>query len=477
MVKTFKMHPLMLFCFMRPTLIILLLPIIQGSVQCFARHDFNGVIGVTILALCSIFGIAFLRWRSYRVICDKKKQTITIEYGFVFRRVAKIDVTKLSSVQVAQNLFDFIFRAVTFKINTEAGARNRADFEFKLSKKQSKEVLGFLYREENPEQIKYSAIKIAVLAATTSSAFTGALVAVPILNRAGNLLGVALSDMLLDRISSISQKIETYFPPAINTVSLIILLAFSVSFIYSFLKYVNFRLFIGKDRVAVRSGAIVRTMTVFRKNAINSIKIEQTLIMKALKRYALKVCVGGYGSSKGEAAVIVPLGKSKDIKEKLEKHFPRFIFSNGAIKPKQSRLMQSRFLFLPSLYFIGVTALAIAGALLFKGLRRFVVFLTFVFCLQIILYAYMGLLEHRNSQISFAQNIFVRGRKGFRSVDLYCPKEKAGEIRIIRFPFDRWYKTCRVKVFVRSERADSIQVRHIDYETAKREIYRCFNIE
>ncbi|WP_289466277.1 hypothetical protein, partial [Klebsiella pneumoniae] len=90
-----------------------------------------------------------------------------------------------SSVQATQNPVDFLLRAVTFKINTEAGNHNRTDFEFKVSVKNSREISKLLYGEGEPQAVKYSALKVAILAATTSSAFTGMLVAVPLINRAG----------------------------------------------------------------------------------------------------------------------------------------------------------------------------------------------------------------------------------------------------------------------------------------------------
>ena len=250
-----------------------------------------------------------------------------------------------------------------------------------------------------------------------------------------------------------------------------------MSFTYSFFKYVNFRLFLEKDKLGVWMGAIVKTRTVFRKSAINNIKVEQTIIMKTLKRYALKVSVGGYGNAKGESEVIIPLGTKNEIRNKLKKHFPFFVRSGTQISPKRNCLIQSRFLFLPALYFIGVTALSIWSVFYFEYLTRFVVFLNFVFCTIIILYAYIGLFEYHYSQISFGDNFFARSSKGLRTLEINCPKENVGEIKITLFPPDRWYKTCRVRVLVHGERADNIRVRHIDYETAKAEIYKCFNIE
>lgn len=477
MKKIFKAHPLMIFGFLKPTLIILFLPVIKAAVQYFTQRNFEGVIGFFIFVLCAILSIAVLRWRSYTLICNERDRVVTIKYGILFKRVAKIDIARLSSVQTTQNPIDYLCRAVTFKINTEAGVHNRTDFEFKLSLKNSKEVSVLLYGKGEPKAVKYSALKVAILAATTSSAFTGMLVAVPLINRAGNLLGIGLSEMLLNEINSFSGRIETYFPPVVNTLSLIVLGAYFVSFVYSFFKYINFKLFLEKDKLEVRSGLIVRTRTSFRKSAINNIKAEQTLLMQLLRRYALKVSVGGYGDAKSESEVIIPLGANKEIKDKLAKYFPFFVPDEKGIRPARNYLTQSRYLFLPAIYFLVAIALSIWLVVFFEDLTRFILFLTFIACSLILGYAYMGLFQYKHSKISFGDNIFARSNKGLRTYELYCPKENIGEIRIIRFLPDIWYKTCRVRVLVRSERADNIRVRHLDYQSVKAQIYKCFNIE
>lgn len=477
MKKIFRAHPLMIFEFLKPALLVLFLPAIKGAVQYFTERNLEGVAGLFIFVICAILTIAVLRWRSYKLVCNERDRVITIKYGFFFRRTAKIDIAKLSSVQATQNPIDFLLRAVTYKINTEAGNYNRTDFEFKVSVKNSREISKLLYGEGEPKAVKYSALKVAILAATTSSAFTGMLVAVPLINRAGNLLGIGLSDMLLNEINNISSKIETYFPPIVNTVSLIFLFAYFISFLYSFLKYINFKLYLEENKLEVRSGLIVRTRTSFRKNAINNIKIEQTLFMRLIRRYALKVSVGGYGDAKSESEVVIPLGANREIREKLKQYFPFFVSSDKGIRPARNYLTQSRYLFLPAIYFLSVIGLSIWFVLCFGDLTRFILFLTLVICAVIICYAYMGLFQYYKSKLSFGDNIFARSNRGFRTYELYCPKENVGEIRIVRFLPDLWYKTCRVRILVRSERADNIRVRHLDYETVKKEVYKCFNIE
>lgn len=478
MVKKFKAHPLMIFTFLKPFLFILVIPLISGLIQYARYKTFDNVLGLELILFCIIMFIAVLRWQSFSLICDTKNNSVTIEKGLLFKRKAKIALSKISSVQTAKNPIDAIFFAVTYRINTEAGTISRSDFEFKLSNKKSQEVSRLLYTKSETKAVKFSAVRVAILAATTSSAFTGIIVGVPIINMAGKLLGVAISDMLLDEINNVSSKIQTYFPPAVNTISLIILLSYFISFVYSFLKHINFKLFLQDDKLEVRSGFFVRLRTSFKKKAINDIRIEQTPIMMLLRRFAMKVSVGGYGDAKGESEVIIPLGANREMKKRFYEYFSFFLPDQKGIRPPKSLLMKIRFLSWPVYYFIGTVVLAIIFSLRFQNLTRFIVFLSAVVSAIIFCYGYLCLFEYNHSTIKLGENIFLRSNRWFRTCEMYCPKENIGEVKILRImPADYFYKTCRVRVFIRSERADSLRVRHLDYETAKQHIYKCFDIE
>ena len=71
--KRFRAHPLMILSFVKPGLILLLLPVVKGIIQFFVEKNIDGVIGLEIFTLSIILLIAVLRWRSYSLVCDKEK--------------------------------------------------------------------------------------------------------------------------------------------------------------------------------------------------------------------------------------------------------------------------------------------------------------------------------------------------------------------------------------------------------------------
>lgn len=475
--KVFRAHPLMIFNFLKPFLFVLLIPVVRGLIQYAASGEYDSILKFEIVLSVALFVIGLLRWWCFKLILNEEKHTITVISGLFFRRTAKINVDRLSSVQTKQNPLEFIFRAVTFRINTEAGNIGKADYEFKLSMKSAKAVSTLLYGKGDNKKIRFSLFKIAVLAATTSSAFTGILVGVPLIYRAGNLLEIAISDMLINEINNVSNKIETYFPPVVNAISLVFLGSYLISFLYSLFKYLNFRLRLGQDKMEIRSGFFVRTRTAFKKAAINNVRIEQSFLMLLLRRFAMRVSVGGYGESKSRSEVVIPLEKGQEIRKHFAEYLPFFKCDTGVfIKPRPTAVNRSRFLFFPTIYFISAVVLTIILGNRFDDFDRFALFCLWVVGTLIIIHAWFCLFECFKGKVDFGENVFIRSRKGFKTCELYCPKENVGEVKLVRFPADMWHHTCRLRITVRSERADSLCVRHLDYETVKKTVNEYFEI-
>ena len=474
MKKVFKAHPLIIFTFMKPFLFVLVFPFIKALIQYFLDKQITDVLSIELSIFVILTVTAFFRYRAYEIYCDE--DIITVKTGFIFRRTAEIKIENLSSVQVTQNPIEAVFSAVTVCINTEAGSANRSDFKLKMYKRDYKELVSHLYSGEVVSKVRFSALRVAILAAATSSAFSGIIIGVPIINRAGKLFGIALSDMLLDELNNVSSKIETFFPPIVNTFTLVILLCYAVSFLYSFFKYINFKLLLNDDKLEVHTGFFVKIKTAFKKTSVNDVMIVQTPLMLLLRRYALKVSVGGFGEARSESQIVVPAGSYKEIKGDFVEYFPFLMPFGDSLRAKRSLLTKSRFFFWPSIYLLLVLGLSITSCFLFNEFTRFIFFVTIVLLCVVFYYAYICLFEYKYGKIKFGNSIMAKSTKGFRTCRLYCPKEKVGEIKITRFFTDFYYRSCRVRITVRSEGADTIRVRHLNYYEVMREIYRTFDL-
>ena len=174
MKQEFKAHPLMILSLIKPFLFVLILPVLKGAVQYLIYRRITGVFTLEAAALIVMLLAAFLRFRSFSIVCGKNG--VKIREGVFLKKTSYIAVSKLSSVQTVQNPLDAVFGAVTYCVNTEAGKKGKTDFKFKLSLKNSKKVSELLYGKSDYTAVRFSVIKVAVMAATTSSAVTGMII-------------------------------------------------------------------------------------------------------------------------------------------------------------------------------------------------------------------------------------------------------------------------------------------------------------
>ncbi len=474
MKKEYRAHPIMMLSLIRPFLFILILPFLKAVLQYFIDKQITDVLEFELIIFLGLVIIAFFRYRAYRICIEG--DTVTVKLGFIFKRNAEIKLSKLSSLQASRNPLDFLVRSVTLSINTEAGTINKSDFKVKMWFKDCKEISTYLYEGEAISKVRFSTLKVAILSAATSSAFSGIIIGIPILNRAGKLLGIGISEMLLDELNNVSSRIETYFPPVVNTMSLLLLLCYAVSFLYSFFKYINFKLLFNEDKIEVRTGFFTRIRTAFKKTAVNDVMIVQTPLMMFLRKYTMKVSVGGFGEAKSESQIVVPAGSHKEIKGDFAEYFPFLLPEGNSLRANRNFLTKSRFLFWPSIYLLLVLVASITSCLLFADFTRFIFFITLVLLCVIFYYAYISLFEYKYGKIKFGKSVMAKSTKGFRTCRLYCPKERIGEIKITRFFTDFYYGSCRVRITVCSEGADTIRVRHLNYYEVMREIYKNFDI-
>lgn len=464
---TFKAHPLMLYRFFKPFLFVLVLPLIKGAVQYLIEGRISGVWTLEFIAFGFIFLVALFRTLSFSLKIED--DFLIIRNGFLLRRKVTIPKNKLSSISYRRNLADLIFRSVTFRLNTEAGSTEKADIEFKISRRSANELWRLLYLGEPKVNYRFSPIKIAALSASGSSFLTGLVVGVPVISYLGKLLGVSVERLLIGRLSELSLKINNYFPPILNLITLILLFLYGVSFVASLLKNIRFKLRVGGKMVETVSGLFVRRHTAFPNRRINCILIDQTPLMRLFGLYTMSAAIGGYGNLKGERPAVIPCGKKKEILTKQDKFFPFLHTTFSELRPKNDKITKRRFAFVPTLYYVIILLVGLLAHIYLKSFFSPVFFLCIVAAAINTYYLYTCMWEAKNGRLILSKNCSVLGLKKLSSRELNCESEKIAVIKVLRTPADRRYGTCKVKITVSGEGAESAKARIIDHgETLKR---------
>ncbi len=464
----FKAHPLMIFRFIKPLIFVAVIPLVRALIQYIVSGSVSGLLGIESVLLFLITFVAVAQWRAISVTVFNER--ITVARGIFLKTKAEIDFKKLSSVSFKENPLDKISGAVTVCIDTEAGRIGHPDFNIKMYARDAVRLARYIYGDGGHTALCASPVKIAAMAATMSSTVTGLIIGVPILNQAAGLFGVALSEFFLVEIKTLGEKILIYFPAVLRTVTLILLGGYLVSALILFVKNLFFKVFVSENRLEVRSGVIVRRRSLFYKSSVNNVCIEQTFLMRIFRRFSMSASVGGYGDERGERAVIAPCGRRGDMRRQFMLFFP-FLKSDGVlIKPLRGKKEKQRFFFAPAVSSAAVMAASAVAMILFPLFYRLIFFLAAVAASLICYYCNLCVYNYRFGRIRFGENISARASNGFGIRELYCEKGRVGEIKLIRYPADRRYGTCKVKITVRSESADSVRVRNVGFERTKKSL-------
>ncbi len=471
--RSFKAHPVMALYYLKPFLFFLLIPLLTAFYEAFKKQNIDDVLIYEWLLFLVIIGYSVIKWKMLSITLTSKQ--IKIRTGVFFRRTSEIPIDKISSIQTVQHLTDRIFSSITVRINTESGRKGKADFEVKLFTKDADTLFSSVFNIEKTDTVKFSPISVSLMAASCSSAFTGLIFIVPIIRQAGVLLGTAIEEIVIARINELSLAVSKVIPPIVNTVTVIFLILYGISFLISFFKYVNFKVRVSEKIMDITGGLLTRFHISFKIKAINSAIIEQNPLMRLLGKYLLKVSIGGYGDNKGYKAVVIPSANKKEVSSLFADFFPRVKKPTNIITPSKSS--RKRFYFIPTI------CLLAAVLIYFVALKLFPVFneiLTFAFIISVfVLLYYYTLAEYntRQSAISVNDILYAKYTRWSATREMFCVAGRVGLIHISRWPIDKMYKTCNIKIIERSESAESITVKHIDYEDIKKQLYNFYTVE
>lgn len=472
MKRVFYAHPLMAAVYMKPFLFVLLIPVLKAGVQFLVTRQPNSIALAEGVIIFILLLAAILKTKKVKIVLTKEK--IKIRLGLIIEKNADIDRERISTVEADRNVLDFIFGCATVKINTEAGRDSSEDFSFKLKLCDAKTLLKEFSGEDGGVTLKFSTFRVAIMAAATSSAITGIIVAVPIIKKTGDLLEMAISDMLLERINTVGNAFGKYIPPIINVVTLIFLSAYLFSFVYSLLLNINFKVLLKENKLEIERGFFVRKKIQFRTQAVNDVYIEQTPLMRPINRFLLKAGIAGYGKKNGEMAVIVPSADKKEVKTFLKMFFPTAKQTKNTIKPEKNSKI--RFFIIPIWITAAIIACGVVLSRIFKSFDTVILFLMAIALFIMLYYFNLANYNYRHSELGISNIIYARYSFWTKIRKMYCDAQRIGVITVRKWPADRFYKTCNVKFTVRSQSSESIVLKHISYDKIMKEINEFYNI-
>ncbi len=470
--RVIKAHPYAIAVFLKPFIFVLLIPFLRAFLQYLVDQKVTNVILNELLALAVLLAFSALRWYRFKIVVSDTR--ISIFTGLFIRRNAVIDIEKISTVEVVRNPFDYVFGSASVRINTEAGVLKRADYEMRVNVADANFLIEAASRLDTKIKLRFSVFRVALMAAATSSTITGMILLVPFIYKSGNLLGTAVEDVLLQRIEKVGERFGQYVPPVVNTITIIFLLCYFLAFLYTLSKYINFKVSVGEENMDVVAGLISRRHIRFEIKAINTIYIEQTVLMRLLKRCMLRIDIGGYGTGRGEKAVVVPSVRKKNVQEQLHHLFPNVNKNKEYIRPKKGS--RWRFFLLPVIWIIVTLSVAAVLGVIFTEFKELIWFLAVVTVVVLLYFCSLANYNYKHGKMSVDEILYIKYSFWDKTRETYCDTSRLGIIYVTRFPLDRIFGTCNVKFTVCSEGAENTVIKHISYDRLFEQIDRKYNI-
>lgn len=481
----YRAHPFMLTQFLKPYLFVLLIPTAQGLLSYFLGGSLTSLIvgeAITATALIVLSVMKLLRFRLYI-----GEDSIKVKSGVLIRSEAVIPFDKIATTFVKSDPLLWMAKCVEIRLNTEAGRPGKADFRMIVHESATVKLRKVLSPTDvHTERVRLPAGRLIIMAAVTSSSTTGLLIAAPVVSQAGKLLGEGFTEQFYNRITQAvdaavgvaGNHLGILIPPIAGVIALVLLAGFAVSFLLSVLKNLPMQFERRGDKMTVFAGSLIRRRTGFLLSGVNCVSIIQNPVMMFLRRYNVKIGIAGYGNRRDETSVAIPAAGSDEVYRLTNAILPGVsLQTRPQLRPPQRAF--AFFCTLPTVILVSIPVAAILFSLLLPVFSELIWFLAFVAAMFDLVFFMVSVRRFRREGITIGDEFCALGLDwlSLSMVELHCPAEKVGVIRVLRFPTDHISGICRVKITVRSEGAERINAAMLDEQQVAAALQERYGID
>ncbi len=459
-----KPHPIMITNYLVRYLLLLIIPTIRGIINFLMTGNITTTIIWYIIFLGIIVFISLLKLRRCRLYINSER--IKTSQGLFYRRELVIKNDKISSLFTYTGVVLQIFRAVSVRIETEAGDPKKADFEIIISQKDLSKLIPYIY--EKPESaVSFHAgpWRVCIMALSASYAITGTLLTLSVINYISKIIEDDIALRLYEGLKNTAALFDFLLPRAIGVLAAAAALGFIFFFVYTIARYARFtvmREYTAKGEViSIGTGFISRRKVKFSERSVNALFVNIRPFMAVLGHYNVRICLAGYGKSKKEEPVLIPSERRDKMPQLIKSLLPDMDYVSPDICPP--KWAAHRFV-LPQVIMLLLSPLAARVISIFTVNYENEMFLSIVICMFIIaVWLVMRNRAAHNSGIHFGSTLCFRTVKRMTDIKAVVAPDKVSVIKISRSPFDIPFGLCSVYICVHSERAKQYKIRHLLY--------------
>lgn len=447
---------------------MLLIPLVRGLVA--VRFDLYSWIRGAYWDLIVIFimiGFAVLRWYCIRFSIGEKE--ILVSCGIVLRSEFSIPYSSVSCASSKRSMWFRPIRAVTVSLDSDSHSavnkRGKADVELIMKFTDFTKIYNYIPNKSTNAKITYHASKanLVFFSLVFSSTLSGLIFLGTFFIYGSKIVGNQLEEQFINAVSDVTEfmrKIVAGVTPAAVALTLAIALGWGISFVSNLLRHINFRIQRCGENITVRCGFFSRWKYYVNISKVNCADLRQNLLMKICRVMSVHVSCTGYGKSRNEIPVFVPITTKKRVMSSMRLMLPSFALSNISLRP--SRMYILPYLWAPLLAALAFPAGAVAAAWFFpdwSGIVKFILIMAEIPSLYMVAVKITALLT---TGIGAGDDMLTLKYCSFsRFHTVIVPKSRIAYIKLTRTIFQRIGGTCDVWVYSRGEHASKHHIRGI----------------
>lgn len=473
-------HPIAFFRYTSKNFWILLIPVIRGLIAySFNIAEWMRVMWMDILIIAIFFFLAYFRRFTSNYII--KSDCFIYKSGFIAKRISSYPYSKISAVTVEKPLILYPFGCSYINIDTDAKTlgSKKTEPDIKLIMNDNDIAKIFEYSEnviksdsKNVYKNHISKKTLIAFSILFSSAFSGVAIISAILINAGNIVGDKLESTVYNALNTAAETVNSKISFLISNIptftialSLIIIISYFVSFFSNLLRHMNFEFEKRGESVRISDGFFTKRNYQINTSHINYADLRQNLLMKIFKVMSVNVNCSGYGKSKNEIPVFIPITNFGKVKNIFHRIFPELEWD------AQTAPLSLKYIFIyigPPTIVLNLISVA-AGVLIyfFKEWYNMIFFTMIMLEIPILWMIIVKATAFATSGISYENNIMcIKYCKFYEFHTIVVPDNRIAKVQIKRSIFQRFNGSSDIIIFTNSEYTKSHRIRGLDCRSA-----------
>lgn len=447
---------------------LLLIPLIRGLIAVgFDFYNWFQGAYLDIIVILLIIGLAVLRWRfvQFKILDDG----IAVKTGVFMRSDFTVQYRALSCVSSKRAMWLRPIKAVTVSLDSDSHSvsnkRGKADVEIIMKIADYNELYQKVPTDSAAAKITYYASKYNLIffSLVFSSTLSGVIFLGTFFIQGGKIIGGELERVLINAVSDVTSKVQTIIDgvtPFSVGLTLIIALGWGFSFFSNLLRHINFKAQRCGGNIFVENGFFSKWKYYVNSSRINYADLRQNLLMKICKVMSVHVSCTGYGKSKNEIPVFVPVTTRNRVIGSMRLLLPDFTVSDIAMKAKGSYILP--FIWCPLLLTAAFPVGAVLAVRFFPNWESVIKFLLIMSEIPSVYMLAVGITAKFSTGIGIGEStITLKYCKTNKFHTVIVPKDKIVYVRLSRTIFQLINGTADVWVYTRGERAAKHRIRGI----------------